>query len=118
MKRQVTPVEGYKDTVLEQVRGLSAECAAALFFFVELLQTEDPDMSDDCGELDRTFSVYACSLPGCPAWRLVVTISSRDRQGDCLVHGLMRAGEGHCTAAYTLAALQLKRQHKPWDPRK
>lgn len=118
MKRQVTPVESYKDAVLTQVRDLSAECAADLFFFVELLQAEDPDVSDDCGELDRAFSVYACSLPNCPAWRLVVTISSRDRQADCLVHGLVRAGEGHCTAAYTLAAQQLKLQHKPWDPRK
>lgn len=118
MKRQVTPVEGYKDAVLAQVRDLSAECAAALFFFVELLEAEDPDTSDDCGELDRSLSVYACSLPGCPAWRLVVTISSRNSQADCLVHGLVPAAEGHCTAAYSLAAQQLKLQHKPWDPRK
>ncbi len=118
MKRQVRPVEGYKDAVLAQVRDLSADCAADVFFFVELLETEDPDASDDCGELDRAFSVYACSLPGCPAWRLVVTTSSHDSQGDCLVHGLVRAGEGQCTAAYTMAAQQLKLQHKPWDPRK
>lgn len=118
MKRQVRPVEGYKDAVLAQVRDLSADCAADVLFFVELLETEDPDASDDCGELDQAYSLYACRLPDCRDWCLVVTIPGRDRQGECLIHGLVRAGEGQCGAAYILAARQLKLQHKPWDPRK
>ncbi len=117
MKRTVGPVGDYRHLVLAQVGALSAECAADVLFLVEQLETEDPDPSHDCGELDRSYSVYACQLPDCPKWRLVVSIQARNPQAECLVHGLVSSGVGQCTAAYNLAATQLHLQHKPWDPR-
>lgn len=117
MSRKVGPVSDYRHLVLAQVGALSAVCAADVLFLVEQLETEDPDPSDDCGELDRSLSIYACRLPDCPDWRLVVSIPARNSQAECLVHGLVSSGTAHCMAAYNMAASQLKLQHKPWDPR-
>lgn len=116
MRRVVRYQEGFKKEVLDQVNALPGRCAASFFFLIEELWKIDPDDGDDCGELDRTYSVYACSIPRCPKWRLVVSIRRDRAETECIVHGLVRSGEEQRRLAYRLAARQLKLESKPWDP--
>ena len=120
--RQVCEVPGHGDAFLESVNTLSPDCVTSLYFYLEALETEDPEVSEPqdeecelCGVIDLSYELFCATIPGCRTHRLVLTIDRAEAR--VFVHALLRGRSRNCAEAYRIAAAQLQLDDKPWEPR-
>ncbi|MCV6594350.1 MAG: hypothetical protein OIF48_15460 [Silicimonas sp.] len=120
--REVRTVDGADTAFFEDLKALSPDCAASVYFHLETLEGEDPDIAEPgdpscelCGAIALRYEVFSASIPGCRGHRLILTIDRHDNV--VLVHRVLKRRKRTTSEAYRLAASQLDLGGHPWEPR-
>lgn len=120
--RDVQTVDSFDDAFFLDLDALSSDCATGVYFFLEALESEEPEIAepndDDCelcGVIDLRYEVFCATIPGCRTYRMFLTI---DRKQDVVfVHSVQKGRKRNCAEAYRISAMQLSLESKPWEPR-
>lgn len=118
MSRTVTAPVGFEEEVLADFRNASVECVAGVDFLLEELAAQDPDPDERCGLLALRFELYALRIPGCPRWRLLLSIErpAEPALQPCRIHGLAPALARPCDLLRPRAERHLRLINPVWEP--
>jgi len=102
--RCVEPVAAFEDEVLADFRAPPVRCVEGVVLLLRELERHDPEPAERCGLLDDRHELYAIPVPGCGAYRLLVSLDTAgNRPWPCTLHGLRPAARNTCDTARTCA---------------